>query len=115
MLTRDQILARTLSWPTEVVPCPELGAGATLRVKTLNARDFMDMSSRAKASPDLAYAHWIVATVVDDEGKAVFQPEDAATLANMPFSLIARLTEAAQRLNGTAEQAEKNSTTRSSD
>lgn len=108
MLTREQILApRKL--PTETVPAPELGEGCTLTVRRLSAREFMDLTAKAKAQPDLAYAHWIVATVVGEDGKPILTEADAAAMAEQDITLVERVTETAQRLNLNAKgQAAKN-------
>jgi hypothetical protein len=107
-MTREQVLARR-ERPTETVPCPELGDGATLTVRRLSAKEFMALTERAKAQPDLAYAHWIVATVIDDQGNAMFSEADAAELAEQDITLVERLTDAAQRLNLAGKgQAAKN-------
>jgi hypothetical protein len=98
-LTRDQIVQRK-TVATEVVPAPELGDGATLIVRRLSAREFMALTATAKAEADLAYAHWIAATVVDDQGNQVFTAEDDQGLvADLDITLVERLTDAAQRLN----------------
>lgn len=98
-LNREQILARRVT-ATEVVPAPELGDGATLTVRRLSAREFMVMTDKAKAEPELAYAHWIAATVVDDQSARVFTVDDAQGLvADLDITLVERLTDAAQRLN----------------
>src|SRR5688572_27942676 len=109
MLTREQILApRKL--PTEVVPCPELGEGATLTVRRLTAREFINLTGKAKATPDMTYALWVVACVVDDEGKPVLTEADVTALAEKEITLLERLADAAQRLNLNAKgQAAKNS------
>src|SRR2546430_1203538 len=114
-ITRDQIL-RPRKLPTEVVPCPELGDGVTLIVRRLTAREFMALSAKVKAQPDLAYAHWIVATVIDEQGATVFNEDDAAALGEQDTTLVERLTSAAMKLNvnGKGEPG-KNSTTPSVD
>lgn len=114
-MTRQQILQpRTL--PSEVVPAPELGDGASLIVRRLAAREFMELSTKVKAQPDIAYALWIVATVVDENGANVFTENDAAALGEQDATLVQRLTETAMRLNVNAKgDAAKNSQTRSDD
>ena len=108
-LTREQILAPRKP-VTEPVPCPELGDGASLTVRRLSARAFMALSAKVKADPDLAFAHWITATVIGDDGKPVLSESDAAALAEQDATLVQRLTEAAMRLNVNGkEHAAKNS------
>jgi hypothetical protein len=109
MLTREQILApRKL--PTELVPTPELGEGTSLAVRRLTARELMALIEKGKAEPDLAYAHWMVATIVDDDGKPLLTEADAAAMADQDHLLVERLVDAAQRLNLAGKgQAAKNS------
>jgi lipoprotein-anchoring transpeptidase ErfK/SrfK len=98
-LTKDQILAARRT-ATETVPAPELGDDAALIVRRLSARDFMALTDKARAEPELAYAHWIAATVVDDAGRPVFDAADASgVVAELDITLVERLTDAAQRLN----------------
>jgi hypothetical protein len=97
-LTREQILARRVA-ATEVVPAPELGDGATLTVRRLRAGDFLALSEKVKADPALAYAHWITACVVDEQGERMFTDDDAPALADLDITLIERLSDAAQRMN----------------
>jgi hypothetical protein len=114
-LTREQILAPRKP-VTEPVPAPELGEGVTLTVRRLTAREFMALSTKVKADAEMAYAHWITATVVDDDGKSVFTPDDAAALAEQDATLIERLTEAAMRLNvNPKDKAKGNSQTPTAD
>lgn len=97
-LTREDILRRR-PLPTEVVPAPELGDGVTLRVRRLNAGEFLALTEKAKADPQTAYQHWIVATVCDDAGQRVFTDDDAPAIAELDIALVERLTTASQRLN----------------
>lgn len=112
-ITREQIL-RSRKLPSEVVPCPELGDGATLIVRRLSAREFMALSAKVKAQPDLAYAHWIVATVIDEQGAPVFNDDDAAALGEQDTTLVERLVSAAMKLNvnGKGDPAKNSEATR---
>ena len=83
-----------------------------LTVRRLTARDYMALAGKVKAEPDLAYAYWIAATVIDGDGKRIFTDEDAAVLADADHAIVNRLAETAIRLNGAAPgQAPKNSQT----
>ena len=95
--TREQILNRKL--PSENVPCPELGPDATLIVRRMTAREYLEFLEQSKASPDLTYAHWIVATVVNESGAKVFNLDDAKALADTDALLVNRLAEVAMKLN----------------
>ena len=97
-LTREQIL-KPRKMPVEVVPCPELGEGQTLTVKRLTGRQFIELSNRIKGAGELAFAHWIVATVTTEDGLPMFTEADAAALADQDGTLVQRLAEAAMRLN----------------
>jgi hypothetical protein len=97
-LTREQIL-KPRTMPSEVVPCPEIADGATLTVRRLTGKEFMAMSAKVKAEPDLAFAYWIMATVVNDDGAAVFNADDAVALGEQDATLIQRLSEVAMKLN----------------
>lgn len=106
MLTRTDILNRP---PTiETVPAPELGEGATLGVKLLSAAEFMGMSSDPRSKGDKAYAAWLLACVCDQTGQPVFTADDFDALTSLPFTLVNRLIEVAQKVNGTTETAAKN-------
>lgn len=106
MLSREQILSRP---PTiEQVPAPELGDGATLGVKLLSAAEFLRLSNAAKPQGEQAYACWLLACVCDEAGKPVFAADDIEAVTALPFPLVNRLIDAAQRVNGTSEAAAKN-------
>jgi hypothetical protein len=106
MLTRNDILNRA---PTiETVSAFELGEGATLGVKLLSAAEFMAMSSDPRSKGDKAYAAWLLACVCDEAGKPVFATDDFDALTSLPFTLVNRLIEVAQKINGTTETAAKN-------
>lgn len=100
MLTREQLLNRRTK--TATVPADELGDGETLNVRLLSAAQFMRLSNDAKLNPELGYAHWLVATVCDGDGKPLFGADDLDAAAGLPFPLVTRLIDAAQKLNGTA-------------
>src|SRR5688500_12409091 len=99
MLTREQIL-RPRKLATKSVPAPELGDGETLTVRRLSAREFMDLTAKAKGQPEIAYAHWIVATVVNDAGTRIFNEDDAVALGEQDITLVERLTDEAMKING---------------
>lgn len=98
MLTREQIL-NVKDLKTESVLVPEWGDGAVLKVRTLTAAEFLVLSGKIETDKDRAYAHWIVASVVDDEGKCILTEDDVTALAEKSFPVIQRILEAAQKLN----------------
>lgn len=103
MLTKNDILNRPRT--IEQVPAPELGDAATLGVRLLSAAEFLKLSGEAKAQPELGYAFWIIATVVDDNGTAMFTDADLEAVTALPFPLVDRLIDKAQKVNGTKKDA----------
>ena len=106
-LTREQFLT-ACDIRSEVVAVPEMGEGATVIVRGVSARDWMKLREAVKADPDHAYVHYLVATVVDDQGKPLFTPADAEALADKSIAVIDRLSAAAQRVNEGGGTASKN-------
>ena len=100
MLTRDQLINRRTKLVS--VSADELGEGETLNVRLLSAAQFMWLSADSKLKPEEGYANWIVATVCDDDGKPLFEATDLDAATDLPFPLVTRLIDAAQKLNGTA-------------
>jgi hypothetical protein len=106
MMTKDQIFSRP---PTiETVDATELAVGSTLGVKLLSAAEFLKLSAAAKANGDQAYALWIIACVCDESGTPLFSSDDIESVTALPFPLVNRLIDAAQRVNGTAKVAAGN-------
>ncbi len=69
----------------------------------------MALSATVKEDTDNAYAHWIVSTVIGDDGQPVFTATDLPAIAELDSTLIERLTSAAMRLNVNEKgQAAKN-------
>jgi hypothetical protein len=97
-VTRDQFL-KPRPRVTETVPCPEFGPDASVKVRKLSAQEFNALSEKTKANPDLAYAYWITATVVDDSGANIFTESDAVTFGEQDATLVQRLVETATKLN----------------
>jgi hypothetical protein len=98
MLTREQILNLN-DLPTVAVPVPEWGEGATLNVRQLTVAEVTALAEAQKAAPDKMFVQWIVATVVDDAGARIFNPEDVEALERKSAQVIQRLAEAAITLN----------------
>ena len=98
MLTREQIL-NTRDLPTQRVPVPEWGEGATLNVRQLTVAEVNELAKHQSDHPEKVFVYWIVATVVDDTGKRMFTPDDAEALERKSAQVIKRLAEAAIKLN----------------
>jgi hypothetical protein len=109
MLTREQILNAN-DLPSEPVPVPEWGQGATLKVRQLTVAEVNELAKKQTEHPDKVFAYWLVFTVVDDNGNRLFTPEDAVALEGKSAQVIKRLAEAAIKLNMfNTEAAAKNS------
>lgn len=110
-IDRQTFLARSRP-PTEAVPVPELGGGATVLVRTLSAGEFLRLRQQVQEDPDRAYAHWLTSCCVNEDGSPLFTQADAEALAGADIRVVSRLIEAAQRVNvASAETAAKNSQT----
>ena len=106
MLTREFLINRPLTF--EPVPAPEIAEGETIGVKLLTAGEFLAVSANQKTKSDEAYVPLLTAAVVDATGANVFTADDAEHIKALPFTLVQRLVEVAQRLNGLAGAAAGN-------
>ena len=107
MIDRNAILQKPR--PRKEVTMPEWGC--TVFVRTLSAREFIRLNERMKADPDHATYHSLIVSVVTDEGAPVFGDDDAPALADQPWQVVSRLAEAFNELNGSKDDAAKNSAT----
>ncbi len=108
-LTKDQILqAQDIMF--EDVPVPEWGG--TVRVVTLtgNERDAIEASmivGKGK-NKDVSLANLrakvVARSVVDEEGKRIFEDEDIAALGRKSAAALNRVYEVAQRLSGITQE-----------
>ncbi len=108
-LTKDQILqAQDIMF--EDVPVPEWGG--TVRVVTLtgNERDAIEASmivGKGK-NKDISLANLrakvVARSVVDEEGKRIFEDEDIAALGRKSTAALNRVYEVAQRLSGITQE-----------
>lgn len=111
---RAQFVAAAKSHKTKAVDVPELGPGAVVIVRELTARRALEIGAaiRSEARVD-AMILWVIAAAVDEAGAPLFtEAEDREMLAEMPASVILRLSNAAIALNGfsseATEETEKN-------
>ncbi len=108
-LTKDQILqAQDIMF--EDVPVPEWGG--TVRVVTLtgNERDAIEASmivGKGK-NKDVSLANLrakvVARSIVDEEGKRIFEDEDIAALGRKSAAALNRVYEVAQRLSGITQE-----------
>lgn len=98
-----------------VVPVPEVGADAAIRLRSLTAKERdgyeQDVQIKTKKGYELDPQHirekLIIRTAVDEKGDLLFSEEDLPKLADMPSVVIVRLFRAAQELCGLTEDSEE--------
>lgn len=95
LLTREQLLARRPA--VRDVPLDD----GTVRVRELSAREMRQLRETAKGS---AFSSALIAaSVIDEAGALVLQPEDVAALEEIDNDAYEQLLGAALDLNGFAE------------
>lgn len=110
-LDRDEILDFD-DIKVEVVPVPEWGANAAVRLKVLSAaeRDAFEASTvtmkGGKQKPNLANlrARLVARCMVDGKGERVFQSGDVARLGNKSSKALDRLFTKCQEINGFSDK-----------
>lgn len=108
---RDEILDYD-DIQTEVVPVPEWGKTAAVRLKVLSAaeRDAFEASTvttkGGKQKPNLANlrARLVARCMVDAKGVRVFESGDVARLGNKSSKALDRLFAKCQEMNGFSEK-----------
>jgi hypothetical protein len=115
MLSRDDIL-RARDLPIEEVNIPEWGGSVRVRALTAGERDSFEMEMKDGRDGDQRpniRGTLAVRTLVDEDGKRLFQDHDAATLAALHSKPLDRIFTVAARLSGITpddvEVLEKNS------
>lgn len=112
LLTREEILGIT-DFQYEDVDTPEWGEGTYVRVRGLTAheRDEFelkavkeDFSGVTKAGMSDMRACLVSMTVVDEQGKRLFSPEDIAALGAKNAQVIDRIFNSARRLSGLTKE-----------
>jgi len=117
-LTREQILEAD-DLQIKAVDVPEWG-GVTY-VRTINAEDYAkyvrsNVDANGKATMDNYIARYCAFTICDSKGNRLFTDNDAIALGKKYSSVMARLYNEAQTLNGEdIEELEKNSETAQSE
>lgn len=117
-LSKAEILD-ALDLKTEIVEVPEWGGAVTVRTMTGADRDAFEeqlvrVGPDGKREPDLRNmrAKLVALTVIDENGDRMFNEDDIRALTAKSAAALARVADAAQRLNGlgadSVEEAEKN-------
>lgn len=108
-LTRDQILnADDLKY--EEIDCPEWGGLVRIKVMTGIERDDFEQSVFDMKSKDTKVnlknfrAKLLVKTIVDENGKRVFQESDIESLSGKSSKVLDRIFNKAQEVNGIGQK-----------
>jgi hypothetical protein len=114
--TKEEILGARRALKREVVSAEELGEGKTIIVQEMSAaqrelygegtlvmdEDDVDEKTgqpRRKPKTGELYARLVVASVVDESGKQVFTEDDVAAVSELPWTLVERICDAANRVS----------------
>lgn len=116
LVSREELLKSATALPSVDVPVPELGEGATVRVRVLmgHERDRFDQEL-SKHKDDLAglSAVLVAMAAVDESGKRLFSDKDVDTVERLNGIVLNRVYWAAWKLNkfggDAVEQDAKNS------
>lgn len=102
MVTATEILAalRTASVRTVEV------AGLTLTIRGLTAAEMILVQERAKGDKPMTDPEVVALCVIDEAGKPLFTPEQAAELANTHAGSIAKIARAIVAASAADETAE---------
>lgn len=127
LLTRDEIL-RAKDITTERMDVPEWGGEVIVIGLTGRERDDFEASITRKKGKktDVNYtnmrARLVSLSLVDEEGRRMFSPEDISTLGQKSAAALDRIFDVARRLSGLStedvadlEEAEGNSETTTSE
>lgn len=104
ILTREQILGAD-DLPHVEVEIPEWGGA--VYVKRLTAKERLELSGQAGGKEGLTFmACVVIACVVDADNRPLLEPSDADALAGKAGSVVQRLFNYADTLNGFTQRAE---------
>ncbi len=109
VLTRDQILS-VPDLQREMVHVPEWGGDVYVRGLTGSERDALEagmLERKGKTTSirlDHLRARLLSMTIVDEEGKSLFGPEDVVALGSKSAVALERCFAVARRLSGFTEQ-----------
>lgn len=103
MLTREQILGRRPE--RKVVEVPEWGDSVLIQAMSAGAAQAI--------TAEQGMVDMVIASVITEDGKPMFSPEDRESLLQLPFIGLKRITDAAIAFNrmsdAAVEEATKNS------
>lgn len=109
-LTRDDVL-RAKDVHTEVVDVPEWGGSLTVRGMTGRERDKYEQSmlqpdKKGVYKPNMtdARARIVAICAVDDDGKAIFSPEDVLILSTKSAAALDRVSSVCSVLSGISDK-----------
>lgn len=107
-LSRLDFLSHADDIPTEEVPVPEWGEGATVRVRCLSIKqrlawgEAVDNAEQGIAGPD-PISILVVSGAVDDDGKPLFQLQDVDAIVEFRGDIIDRIANKVLDLSGSSE------------
>ncbi len=102
MLSRDEIL-RHSALPTEDLEVPEWGGSVRIRSLTAGERDGFELDmkdARTEGQKPNIRAALAVRVLVDEQGRNLFTPADAESLATFHAKPLDRVFTVAARLSG---------------
>lgn len=102
VLTKAQIL-KAKDCETRVVDVPEWGGQVIL--KALDAGTVMELTDQAGGDPQQAGMAMLALSMVDEKGEPLFSMDDLDGLRKKSYSVILRLLNEVQDLNGTAPES----------
>lgn len=98
-VSRDEVLAgdhRVL----DRVPTPEWGEGRCVFVRSLTAGELIDLTPSLEKKGPERLAATVVACACDESGQPLFRDEDLPALVRQRSSVMIRIAQAANKLNG---------------
>jgi hypothetical protein len=98
-LTRDEILARRASLPTELVEVPELDGTVRIRLLTLAEVEEIKRIGKNASDPVKIYLPIVEKSCVNDDGTQLFVGEDVKLMATLPWAALERIVEASMKLS----------------
>jgi hypothetical protein len=106
-IDRNEFLTRGKTRKTADVEIPDMG---TVAVRELSAAEVSQYVKRHQdGQDDVDSLAWLVTTsAIDDAGKPLFRPEDAAELRDMPLHVLKPIADAVAKLAGLDGDAKKN-------
>lgn len=98
-LTREEILAKRIELPRQIVDIPELGGSVTIRTLTLKEVREIQKLQKTNGEPLSIYPRLVALGCVDDNGNALFVGEDVKEIDNLPWAATDAIAKAVLRLN----------------